>query len=189
MTPEQFLQLLQQHRQEIEQAIHRTLPIKVGNIAKAHFQDNFRQGGFVDGGLHPWQRTHRQQSGRGASSQYTPLMSSRQHLYGSISYAPANGTVTVGTSLPYAAIHNEGGDIVVTRRMKRFFWAKFREANGDSWARKQNNPEADFWHLMAQKPVGSVIHIPRRQFIGESRELDKKTQDVIEKELDGILRK
>ena len=137
MTPEQFLQLLQQHSREIEQAIHRTLPVKVGAIAKAHFQDNFRQGGFVDGGLHPWQRTHRQQSARGANGQYSPLMSSRQHLYGSISYTPADAAVTVGTSVPYAGIHNDGGDIVVTERMKRFFWAKFHEANGNSWARKQ----------------------------------------------------
>lgn len=189
MTPEQFLQLLQQHSREIEQAIHRTLPVKVGAIAKAHFQDNFRQGGFVDGGLHPWQRTHRQQSARGANGQYSPLMSSRQHLYGSISYTPADAAVTVGTSVPYAGIHNDGGDIVVTERMKRFFWAKFHEANGNSWARKQSNPEADFWHLMAQKKVGSTIHIPKRQFIGESRELDKKVNQTIDTEIENIMLK
>jgi hypothetical protein len=95
MTPEQFLQLLQQHSREIEQAIHHTLPVKVGNVAKDHFQNNFRRGGFVDGGLHPWQRTHRQQSARGAGRQYKPLMSSRQHLYGSISYSPTDAAVTV----------------------------------------------------------------------------------------------
>lgn len=54
MTPQQFLQFLQQYGSEIEQARQRTLPIKVGRIAKDHFQDNFRRGGFVDGGLHPW---------------------------------------------------------------------------------------------------------------------------------------
>ena len=68
--------------------------------------------------------------------------------------------------------------------MKRFFWAKFREENGDSWARKHKNSEADFWYRMAQKPIGSTIHIPQRQFIGESRELDKKIEQAIDKEIE-----
>lgn len=189
MSPQQFLQLLKQYSREIEHARQRTLPIKVGRITKDHFQDNFRQGGFVDGGLHPWQRTHRQQYAHGAGKQYKPLMSSRQILYGSIAYAPTDAAVTVGTSVPYADIHNSGGDIVVTKRMKRFFWAKFREENGDSWARKHKNSEADFWYRMAQKPVGSTIHIPQRQFIGESRELDKKIEQAIDKEIEDIISK
>lgn len=116
-------------------------------------------------------------------------MSSRQNLYGSIAYAPTDAAVTVGTSVPYANIHNSGGDIVVTKRMKRFFWAKFREENGDSWARKHKNSEADFWYRMAQKPVGSTIHIPQRKFIGESRELDEKIEQAIDKEIEDIISK
>lgn len=42
MDLQQFQQLLIQKQQEIEQALRRTLPIKVGRIAKDHFQDNFR---------------------------------------------------------------------------------------------------------------------------------------------------
>lgn len=44
-------------------------------------------------------------------------------------------------------------------------------------------------HLMAQKPVGSTIHIPKRQFIGESRELDKKVDQTIDRELENIILK
>ena len=29
------------------------------------------------------------------------------------------------TDLPYADIHNEGGEIVVTKRMKGYFWHKY----------------------------------------------------------------
>lgn len=183
MNLDEFQQLLLQKRKEIEQAMRRTLPIKVGRIAKDHFQENFRKKGFVDGGLQPWQRTNRQQTARGADSQYTPLMSSRQNLYGSISYRPEEYRVTVGTAVPYAAIHNEGGDIVVTPRMKRFFWAKYRQLNGNSWKRTNDNPEADFWRTLALKPIGSTIHIPKRQFIGESRELNQKINAVTEEEL------
>ena len=183
MTLEQFQQLLLQKKTDIEHAMRRTLPVKVGRIAKDHFQDNFRNGGFVNNGRHPWQRTHRQETAQGAARQYGPLMSSRQNLYGSIYYHPEDAKVTVGTNLPYAAIHNEGGDIVVTARMKRFFWAKYRETNGGTWARSGNNPEAEFWKSLALKSVGTVIHIPKRQFIGESKELDTKVNDTIEKEL------
>lgn len=113
MNLEQFQQLLLQKQKEIEQAMRRTMPVKVGRIAKDHFQDNFRQGGFQDNGTQAWQRKKR-------PDKYGPLMSSRQNLYGSIYYRPDDYRVTVGTEVPYAAIHNEGGNIIVTARMKRF---------------------------------------------------------------------
>lgn len=47
MNIEQFQQLLNEKRAEIEQALRRTLPIKVGRIAKDHFQEGFRQGGLT----------------------------------------------------------------------------------------------------------------------------------------------
>ena len=180
MNIEQFQQLLLQKQQEIEHALRRTLPIKVGRIAKDHFQTGFRQGGFQDNGTQAWQRKKR-------PDKYGPLMSSRQNLYGSIYYRPEDYRVTVGTEVPYAAIHNEGGDIVVTARMKRFFWAKFREANGGSWKRSAKNSEADFWKMLALKKVGSTIHIPQRRFIGESRELNGKIEQTILQELEKLI--
>lgn len=41
--------------------------------------------------------------------------------------ARVNGTtITIGTSLPYAKMMNEGGDIVVTRSMKSFLRSKLK---------------------------------------------------------------
>ncbi|WP_318546328.1 phage virion morphogenesis protein [Flavobacterium columnare] len=34
------------------------------------------------------------------------------------------------SSLPYAAIHNEGGEIIVTEKMKKFFWAMYYKSSG-----------------------------------------------------------
>ena len=180
MTPDQFQQLLTEKKAEIEQALRRTLPVKVGRIAKDHFQDGFRRGGFQDNGTQAWQRKKR-------PDKYGPLMSSRQNLYGSIYYRPDDYRVTVGTDLPYAAIHNDGGDIVVTPRMKRFFWAKYRETNGGSWKRNAKNEEAEFWKSLALKKAGAVIHIPQRRFIGESHELNDKINNKIENEINKIL--
>lgn len=182
MNLEQFQQLLLQKQDEIKQAMRRTLPVKVGRIAKEHFQEGFRQGGFQDNGTQAWQRKKR-------PDKYGPLMSSRQNLYGSIYYHPDDYRVTVGTEVPYAAIHNEGGEIIVTPRMKRFFWAKYREVNGGSWKRNTKNEEAEFWKTLALKKVGTVILIPQRKFIGESHELTDKINNTIEKEINKILKK
>lgn len=205
MNIEQFQQLLNEKRAEIEQALRRTLPIKVGRIAKDHFQTGFRQGGFQDNGTQTWQRKKR-------PDKYGPLMSSRQNLYGSIYYHPDDYRVTVGTSVPYAEIHNEGGEIVFTQRMKRFFRAKAYEAAGTFGRKKTNGttpkkqktisdrqfyawmhtatltPEAEFWCALSMKPVGATIKIPKRQFIGESKELNTQIENLIEKEINNILK-
>lgn len=188
MTAEEFLQMLRQSRAEIDRAVSRTLPVKVGRLAKDHFQENFRLGGFVDGGLRPWARTHRQRHADGAQAKYGPLMSGRQHLYGSIGYRPGVAQVDIGTDVSYADTHNEGGQIVVTRRMRSFFWAMYRKANGGTWKRRaEATGTAAFWRAMAMKKVGSVIRIPQRQFIGESRELTAKVQQTVEQEIMRIL--
>lgn len=103
---------------------------------------------------------------------------------------PSDGSVTFSSSLPYAAIHNEGGEIKVTARMKRFFWHKFYEVQGGFKRRKDGSlsrskvqvrlsTEAEFWQHMALMKVGSTIKIPRRRFLGTSPELERIVSDII----------
>lgn len=112
----------------------------------------------------------------------------------SISSRTTENSITFYTTLPYAAIHNDGGEIVVTRKMKRFFWAKYYEATG-SFGRKKNGEkrkdkrttrltgEAEFWKLMALKKEGSTITIPRRRFLGTSPEVEKAVREIVEENL------
>lgn len=99
------------------------------------------------------------------------------------------------SDLPYAAIHNEGGEIKVTARMKRFFWHKHYEAQGSFGRRKdgerrqdkrtnQLSAEAEFWKAMALMKVGQSIRIPRRQFLGASPEVEKAVREIIEENLE-----
>lgn len=99
----------------------------------------------------------------------------------------------------YARIHNEGGDIKVTARMKRFFWAKYYEASGAFGRRKDGSlrkdkrnarltTEADFWRALALKPVGSVIRIPKRQFIGNHPEVEKSVKKIITENTEQFLK-
>lgn len=59
MNIKEFSALLKAKAAELNDFRHRKLPILAGRTAKDHFQENFRQGGFVDGSLHPWQEAQR----------------------------------------------------------------------------------------------------------------------------------
>lgn len=98
------------------------------------------------------------------------------------------------TDHPAAVIHNEGGEIVVTAKMKRFFWYKYYSATG-SFGRKKDgsrrndkrtlqlSSEADFWKAMALMSVGSKIRIPQRKFLGTSPEVEAAVRQIIEENL------
>ena len=148
MTPEAFNHLLQQREKELKRALERTIPVKVGRKAKNHFQENFLKGGFVDKGLHPWQRSKRQGTSKGAKGSYKTLLSGRNHLYSSINYRAEPYRVTLTNDVPYARVHNEG--------------------------------------LRAGRGKGFTM--PRRQFMGESRELTQKIRETIENEIGRILK-
>lgn len=89
-----------------------------------------------------------------------------------------NNAIKWTSTLAYANIHNSGGTITVTAKMKGFFWYRYRLASGNNI--KNINAEAAFWKAMALKRVGSVIKIEKRQFIGEHplvHQAVKKTTD------------
>ncbi|MDR1199043.1 MAG: phage virion morphogenesis protein [Prevotellaceae bacterium] len=163
MTGDEFIKRLQQAQRELENCISRVLPVKVGALAKAHFQDNFRKSGFVNNGLHAWKPAKRllvkniprrrskgklvQRRRKPASMQYKTLLSDKNHLRDSIYYTPIRAGVRIYNPVEYAAVHNEG--------------------------------------LRAGR--GKGFRMPKRQFMGESAELNKTVQQTVEKELSRIL--
>ena len=176
MDLRQFQQQLARQQREIEEAMRRTLPVKVGRLAKDHYQENFRKGGFVDGGLHPWQPTRRQQSGsKSAAANYGPLLSSRKNLYGGLKYIPGDYRVLVRDDLKYAPIHNWGGDVspTVTEKMRKYAWYRYNLAIGKKNGAKRKKKyveteEALRWKALALTSKTRLqIHIPQRQFLGE----------------------
>lgn len=123
-----------------------------------------------------------------------PILVDTGALRRSIGSRITENSITFYTTLPYAAIHNEGGEIVVTEKMKRYFWHKYYEArgsftfrrSGDQRTDKKNRrltTEAEFWQIMALKKVGSTIKIPRRRFLGTSPEVEKAVRDIVEENL------
>jgi phage gpG-like protein len=194
MDIKDYIELIKSQRKEIDQLMRRQLPVKIGRMAKDHFQENFRKGGFVNNGLQQWPKSKRQLSGTSsAAAQYGPLLSGRNHLFSSMKYTPSDYRVKVANEVPYAAIHNEGGTVnpTVTPEMRRFAWAMFYKSSGKKKGKKGSmlsNPDAERWKALAlTKKSKLTVKIPKRQFLGESAELRKSINDKIEKELSKIL--
>lgn len=205
MDIKDFAELIKRKRDRLDSMMRRKMPVMVGRMAKDHFQDNFRQGGFVNGGLHPWPKSKRLSSGgTDAASNYGTLLSGRKHLFKSVGYTPADYRVRVFNEVVYAPVHNWGGeiDVTVTDRMRRFAWAKFYKASGK---RKETgtgqkkrvkrrtkpkglNQQAQFWRNMAlTKKKKLHIRIPQRQFMGESEELNSRIREKVDQEITNIL--
>ena len=205
MDIKDFAAQVARKRRELDAMMRRRMPVIAGRMAKDHFQDNFRRGGFVNGGLHPWPEAKRLSlGGTDAASRYGTLLSGRNHLYNSIRYVPSDYRVRVYNEVAYAPVHNWGGtvSVTVTDRMKRFAWARFYQASGKtgktaagkrknrkaSAGKRAGSPQASFWkNLALTRKKKLTVRIPRRQFLGESKELTDKINERIEKEIRNIL--
>lgn len=119
------------------------------------FDENFRRKAFFD---KPWKR--RRMNERGS------ILIGTGQLRRSIRKEVNGNKIVFLSHLPYAEIHNEGGEIVVTEKMKRFFWYKYAST------------KLLAYKYMAMMKTGSKIVIPQRQFVGYHRALDK----VVERE-------
>lgn len=153
------------------------------------FDKNFERGAFFNG--KPWPRSMRP----GAKSALIDSGALRRSLRG----VTQKDTIEFSSSLPYASIHNCGGTLTVTTRMKRYFWAKHIEAAGGmsktksgktaNTQRNRNlNAKAAFYKAMALKRVGSKIHIPQRQFLGHHDSLVPVVEKIAVRHLEQALK-
>ena len=80
------------------------------------------------------------------------------------------------SSVPYADIHNSGGKITVTPKMKGFF--RYNTHINYVKGSKKQSPEYYFWLSLARKAVGSQITIPKRQFVGDHPQVQSSIKQV-----------
>ena len=155
----------------------------------SEFDRNFETQSFFG---QAWQR-HRSPTRQGGH-----ILMKTGALRRSIAAKTDDSGITFSSDLPYAAIHNEGGDIKVTRRMKAYFWAMYYKANGGLGRRKdgtlrkdkrneQLTTEAEFWKRMALMKVGSVIKMPQRRFIGNHPDLEENVKAIIKSRTEEFL--
>lgn len=170
----------------------RTLPVKVGTKAVSLTKKRFSDSAFNG---RAWQEPYRRKlSFKGAQASYKTLESGTKHLRDSTYFKPEPGKVYIRNQVDYAQIHNEGGSIKVTAKMKRYFWYRYAASKGARLTKKRGGlrktkgnealtREAMFWRNMALKREGSLIRMPRRHFFGPDANMSKEIRKIIEREL------
>ena len=120
------------------------------------------------------------------------LLNRTGNLRRSIRYSVIDNQIKFSSSLPYASIHNEGGELIVTKKMKSYFWAMYYKASGaikatpikgkESKSKKNISlsAEASKWKSLALMPIGHKIKVEKRQFIGDHPQVRKIVQNVLD---------
>lgn len=156
------------------QVFVRNIPILIANETENHFKRGFVQGGGQTNASKTGWKDRQFTKGRGKRN----ILIGRGILQRDVMKRRIYfRRIVVGTSSltnKYANIHNEGGKIRITPRMRKFFWAKYNNADSKS--------EKEYWKNLALHK-GSFITIPKREFIGDSMELEVKNEKIIDKEL------
>nr|DAE72419.1 MAG TPA: tail morphogenesis protein [Caudoviricetes sp.]DAE82088.1 MAG TPA: tail morphogenesis protein [Caudoviricetes sp.] len=163
MNAEEIRVSIENVESEIKKQIMDDMPRLIGNAAVSMVNQNFRDAGWRDGGLKPWKKTKRQM-GKGKGSQYLPLHSSREHLSRSTQYKKTGpGEVTISNPVPYASVHNDGfeGNVNVKAHKRTISKGKNK---GNKYS---------------VRAFSRRMYIPQRQFMGESRELNEKIENII----------
>jgi len=195
MDIKQFGNWILTKQKELEDLRRRKMPVIIGAMAQSHYKDNFRKGGFVNNGLINWKPAKRLSLGsKAAGSNYPTLTSGRNHLMNSIKYIPGDARVKVVDDADHASIHNAGGIInsnpEVTPKMRKFAWAQYYAAGGGKKGALSIGDDAERWKRLAltkKKKLKIKITMPRRQFIGESEELNRKISGKWDQEIGKIL--
>ena len=100
---------------------------------------------------------------------------------------PGRVVISAGDSkVPYAQIHNEGGQITVTPKMKKWAWAMHYNAGGTP-KDAEPTPQAKFYKAMALQKAGSAIIMPRRRFMGYSPSLNKQILKSLQQDYNHFL--
>lgn len=145
------------------------------------FDRNFERKGFFD---KKWRGTN-------LPNQRGSLLMRSGKLRRSIMSRQNGTSVTWSSSLPYASINNNGGEIEVTAKMKSFFWAMFYKASNaippapKGGAKKPTqrqiklSQEAAQWKALALQKVGAKMKIEQRQFIGDHPVVRQRIETVI----------
>lgn len=185
MSVPNFSEMVKRDLADLQRLRDRVLPIKVGRAVQAGVRENFRRGNFYGSAqwLTPLRTSLRF---RGAGGKYGPLLSGSNHLMMSTDYyVPKPGTVVIISDTPYSNTHNEGEEIGVTTKMRKYFWARHLE---DKKRYGAEAPETEFWKRMALKKPGSHIKIPRRHFLGPDKAVDRTVNDIINNELENFIK-
>lgn len=168
---QQFSADLKLIESEMKQFIESDMPRIVGTEAVNHFKESFDNEGFTDSRKKKWKpRAFETNKSKGKS-----ILHGDGDLEDSIDYRTEPGRVIIFSDKEYAQIHNEGGKITVTKKMRSFFWAMFYETGEEVYRNM----------AMTKK---KEIEIDARTFMAFSEVLNRKIEKKLDKRVDQIFK-
>lgn len=147
-------------------SFRKRLPNKLAITAVNFFKRNFQVGGFVDSPFRKWDK---RKNPRAKGKLMVKSGRTRRGIR-KLHVSQNKIVVGLGNENKYAALHNKGGKIKITPKMRRFFWAKWYETGNEFWK-----------NLALTKKTH--LDIPQRKFIGDSKAIEKTIDRAIIKEL------
>lgn len=141
--------------------LFQSLPRLAGNTALNFFKDSWSKEGFTDVRLERWPARKVNDGAR------RRLLVQTGRLRRSLRMTHTTTRVVISTDVPYAQIHNEGGQVKGTVKVK----AHTRQGRPV----RAHNRKVDF-------------KIPKRQFMGHSKLLDRRLELLVTRSLNQIYR-
>jgi phage gpG-like protein len=143
---------------------YKKLPAEIAAIAVNFSKDRFREQAWLDETKENWKPRKRPRKGRGSQT----LLVKTGRLKRSVRKISATeDRIIIGTDVPYAQIHNEGGTVTATVNVKA------HTVNEHTRKRKGRNERLKSHSVKAhQRKMNTKI--PQRQVIGNSKTLQDK---------------
>lgn len=163
MTPEEFIRKLQESAEEVQEFLDNTWPYIAGDTAVNHFKENFDHEGFMDGGAQPWAEVKR----REPDSEWYGFAPNNKNRFSS---TRASDPILKDTNELRDATDYEvrgAGEVAIV--------------NDKPYAEVHN--EGGTAYVFGKSP----FEMKKRQFIGDSKELDEKLENDLTDELDQII--
>lgn len=153
------------------QAAVKKLPNQIGITAVAFTKENFDKQGFQgDSGIDAWKPRNKY-----APRNSRKILTDKGNLKRSIRKEVVGNSIKIlvgGAAEKYADIHNTGGKIIQTPTSKQRMYFSYRSEAASS------TQEKNYWAALSRARQ-LVINMPKRQFIGSSKQLDKRIGDMI----------
>lgn len=159
--------------ERIKTAVSR-VPARVAVLAVNFSKERFVQKNWLDSSPEPWVKTKKKKGS-------TLVASGRlKRSIRKVRITPSS--VTIGTDVPYAKIHNEGGEIKGIERVRRH---RRRQHTRRAHMRKGKRIKRTVVSAYTVKPFSRKYKrkFARRQFMGQSKELSNRIGKLIEQEI------
>ena len=200
---------LKQSEQKARKALEAAI-VDVGNTARVFFVESFRKQGWDDKSVQKWKK--RQASERKGRGKYAKgadgkrdknsvrsvkagraILVKTEDLRKSIIRNPANRaalSIKISTNLPYAKVHNDGETINVSGRKGSGTIARSIRGSAGFKDGKFTKGRAKRVTFQGKEYTTGAysIKMPKRQFMGDSYNLNEKVKAVIVKRLDNVFK-